>query len=82
MEEFPEWICGYSRGEFIDRARLAAVPGYALVTADRWLTQPIGWCGPQDAAERAAELEYLTVVNELLDGADESTSITCVDYHG
>lgn len=81
VEEFPEWILGYSRGQFIERARLAAVPGHALVTSDRWITQPIGWCGPQDAAERAAELEYLTIVNELLDGADESTSITCADYH-
>lgn len=81
VEEFPEWILGYDRGEFIDRARLAAVPGHVLVTADRWLTQPIGWRGPQDAGQRAADLDYLTTVNEVLDAASPGERITCVDYH-
>lgn len=66
------------REEYIERARLAAVPGYAFLSA------ATGWMRSRTLDEQwnpVAVPGYLQRVNQMVEQASEETLVTLVDYH-
>jgi hypothetical protein len=67
---------------FAERARAAAVPGWAVLTTDgRWMERGrMGWFAVSDATE-GSTVGYLEAANAYLDALPDSTWLVTVDAH-
>lgn len=70
-----------SREEYIEAARLGAVPGYAFLSEEGW-DEPgrMGWFGMSDDDSRS-RLDYARRVNRIIDEAPDDSVLTIVDCH-
>lgn len=85
-----EEIGGFTREDYIERARLHAVPGFAVLLVggnptDGFTTQWIakgemGWFG-MSTENRDSEDYYLTHVNKLIDELADDAVLVTVDLH-
>lgn len=73
---------GFGRDEFAARARLGAVPGYALLTLEGEWLEPgrMGWFGMSSANDDTREA-YHVEANRYLDELDPEAWIVLVDVH-
>lgn len=77
-----EAVYGMPREEFIRLARLAAVPGYAIVTLDREWMAPgrMGWFGMSSDGAGEREVYHLEA-NRYLDALDPDAYVVALDLH-
>lgn len=71
-----------SRDYYIETARNAAVPGYALMTTEGdWVTPgDMGWFGMSNASDEDTAM-FKSKANEYIDGLDPETLLVAVDCH-
>lgn len=72
---------GISRSEYIESARLSAVPGFAFLSEQGW-DEPgrMGWWG-MSTDDTHSRLDYDRRVNQLIDDAPDDAVLTIVDCH-
>lgn len=77
----PDEKYSLSRNEYIETARLGAVPGFATVYQGEWYEAgKMGWFGSSTETP-VSRLEYLRHVNKIIDDLPDDTVLTIVDCH-
>lgn len=73
---------GCERRVYVERARAAAVPGFALLTADgRWMEKgKMGWFGMSDDTE-SSRAGYAEIANGYIDELDDDVYLLALDCH-
>lgn len=78
---FPSEMFGVTREEFVENARLEAVPGYAMLHEGEWMEPgKMGWFGMSSDTPDTRN-EYLKRVNDIIDSLPDDTLLTVVDCH-
>ncbi len=76
-----EEFSGLSRAEYIESARLGAIPGYAFLSEQGWSAPgDMGWFG-MSTDDTRSRLDYYRHVNQLIDDAPDDAVLTIVDCH-
>jgi hypothetical protein len=72
---------GISKEEYVESARLRAVPGYAFLSEQGWEAPgKMGWFG-MSTDDVHSRLDYARRVNQVIDDAPDDAVLTIVDCH-
>lgn len=79
--EAPNRHFNCTKEEYVEKARLEAVPTYALLHEGEWIEPgEMGWFG-MSSQTKASREDYMKKANEIIDALPDDTLITVVDCH-
>lgn len=83
LNGWEEEYAPYDQDSFAERARQAAVPGFALLDKEHGWLEPgrMGWFGQTYGQSKDSYWDYLKEANAIIDAASDDDLFTVVDVH-